>query len=93
MCQYSGCLKFIQEWKEENMSGRTLQEIETHIRGRIALLENQRDELVAQANARLTGMNMTIAELKELIGEGPAPAPEKSMETDGNDSKDGPPKE
>ena len=64
------------------MTEKTIEELQAHIRERIAILEQQREDLVAQANAQLSGLNFTISELKEILGEGPpkpkdAPAPEE----------------
>lgn len=73
------------------MTEKTVKELQAHIRGRIALLEQQRDNLVTQANAQLAGLNFTIGELQGLIGEGPKP--EEELENAEEEPDDGPPKE
>ena len=79
------------------MTEKTVEELQAHIRDRIALLEQQREDLVTQANAQLGGLNFTISELKEILGEGPpkpkdAPATEEEdLEGTEDDPGDGPP--
>lgn len=75
------------------MTEKTVEELQAHIRGRIALLEEQRENLVAQANAQLTGLNFTISELKEILGEGMPKAEEEVEESAEEETDDGPPKE
>ena len=76
------------------MSGRTIEELESHIRERLVFLEQQREGFVAQANAQIVGMNITIAELKEMIGEGEMPVkPDAPAEEEKDDPGDGPPTE
>ncbi len=74
------------------MTGKTVEELQAHIRGRIALLEQQRDNLVTQANAQLAGLNFTISEMKEILGEGP-PKAEEEVENAEEEPDDGPPQE
>ena len=58
--------------------------MEEQIRKRIAEVEQARDALIAEANAKLMAHNTVIAELKKLIGEAPpVDAPKESEVTDG----------
>lgn len=47
-----------------------MDEMETKIRARIATLEEEIQNYVAQANATVAAYNASITELKRLVGEG-----------------------